>query len=133
MFSQLNLPHGNSNIQMMKSTKITRAQQQLRWATVATLCPFRGGELGPRLSQCGQVRGLPMRAKFHLDPSSRLATIDMGQKLGRGLCPFFWGGELSSHRTVAWAEAYLHTKWHLNPSSRLATTDIGRKFGAMPL
>jgi len=48
--------------------KVTRAQQQLRWATVATidiwaekrgrlLRPFHG-ELGPRLIQCGLGRGL---------------------------------------------------------------------------
>jgi len=30
-------------------------------------------------------------AKWHLDPSSRLATIDMGRKLG-GCAPFSWGG-----------------------------------------
>jgi len=34
-----------------------------------------------------------LHAKFHLDPSSRLATVDMGRKLG-GLCPFL--GEVSS-------------------------------------
>ena len=35
-----------------------------------------------------------LHAKCHLDPCSRLATTDMGQKLGRGggLCPFFEGG-----------------------------------------
>ena len=31
-----------------------------------------------------------LRTKWHLDPSSRLATIDMGQKLG-GAVPFFVG------------------------------------------
>jgi len=49
----------------------------------------------------------------------RLATIDMGRKLGGGC--------------VTWVEPYSHTKWHLNPSSRLTTTDMGRKLGAMPL
>ena len=34
--------------------------------------------------------------KWHLDPSSRLATIDMGQKLGGG-CALF-SGELGPHR-----------------------------------
>ena len=37
---------------------------------------------------------------WHVDPSSRLATIDMGQN---------WGGGCSA----AWSEAYLSTKWHL--------------------
>jgi len=44
-------------------------------------------------------------AKWHVDPSSRLATTDMGLKRGGGLCCFLGGG----------AEAYLHTKWHIDP------------------
>jgi len=44
------------------------------------------------------------------------------------LCPLL--GELDPHlKTIAWAEAYLHTKWHLDPSSRLTTTNMGRKLG----
>jgi len=39
-----------------------------------------------------------LRTKWHLDPSSRLATTDMGQKLG--LCPFF-GGARSSYNTMS--------------------------------
>jgi len=35
--------------------------------------------------------------KLHFDPSSRLATADMGQKLGRGCVPFW--GELGPHLT----------------------------------
>ena len=38
-----------------------------------------------------------LRAKWHLDPSSRLATIDMCRKL-EGALPF-WGGELGPHLT----------------------------------
>jgi len=50
-------------------------------------------ELGPHLTQCGLHHGLYLPIKWHLDPSSRLATTDMGQKLGavpfggRELCP----------------------------------------------
>jgi len=60
------------------------------------------------------ARGL-LRTKWHLDASSRLATIHVGQKLGGGV-PFFLG-ELDPHRTqspgptehkVTWAKAYLH-------------------------
>jgi len=38
--------------------------------------------------------------KWHLDPSSRLATIDMGRKIGvvRG-CARFGGGQLGPHLT----------------------------------
>jgi len=68
-------------------------------------------------------------SKWHLDPSSRLATTDMGRKV-RVLCPFLGGaGPPSNTHNVTWAEAYLRTKWHLDPSSRLATTVMGRKLG----
>jgi len=75
------------------------------------------GELGPHLGQ----RRL-----------GRMATIDMGRKLGGG-CAFFLRGSGSPSNTVAWAEAYLNAKWHLSPSSRLATTDTGRKLGVFLL
>ena len=68
-----------------------------------------------------------LRTQWHHDPSSRLTTTDMGQKLGRLLWHFFVGGD-----NVAWVEAYLRTKCHLNPSNRLATTDMGRKLGDVP-
>jgi len=73
------------------------------------------------------------RTKWRLHPSSRLATIDMGQKLGGGGCALFLGVAGFPPNTVICAEAYFRTKWHLSPSSRLATTDIGRKLGAVPL
>jgi len=56
--------------------------------------PFRR-ELRPHLTQRGAEVNL--RTKWHLDPSSRLATIDMGQKLGGGCALFL--GELGPHRT----------------------------------
>jgi len=59
--------------------------------------------------------------KRHLDPSSRLATVD-GPNIKWGLCPFFLGDSwVPIKHKVSWAEAYLHTKWRLNTSSRLAT------------
>ena len=73
-----------------------------------------------------------LRSKWHLDPSSRLATIDMGKNCV-GAVPFFLGGAGSPSNTVACTQAYLHTKWHLSPSSRLATMDMGRKLGALQL
>jgi len=49
------------------------------------LRPFWGGELGPHLTQCGQGRGLSAcqlpTAKFHLDPSNRLATVHQRYRL----------------------------------------------------
>jgi len=41
-----------------------------------------GGQLRPHLAQCGLGRGLNLRTKLHLYPPSRLATTDMGRKLG---------------------------------------------------
>ena len=57
--------------------------------------PF-SGKLRPHLTQRRLGRGL-LHTKWHLSPSSRFATTDIGRKLG-GLCPFR-GGELSPHIT----------------------------------
>ena len=70
--------------------------------TGGLLCPFRR-ELGLRLVQCGGVAWAEVyfRTKWYGNrphPSSRLATIDMGQKLGGVGVPFFLG-ELGPHRT----------------------------------
>jgi len=86
-----------------------------------------GWQLGPHLAQCGVGRGLlPYQVASYLDPSSRLATADMGRKLG---CAPFWDAE--THLTqCAWAQAYLRTKWHVDPPSRLATIGMGAKVGS---
>jgi len=41
---------------------------------LGALCPFGEGEVGPHLTQCGQGQA-HLHAKFHRDPSNRLATI----------------------------------------------------------
>jgi len=48
--------------------------------------------------------------KWHLDPSSRLATIDMGRKVEAAL-PFCGRGQnwVPVNHNVAWAAAYLRT------------------------
>ena len=43
------------------------------------LCPF-WGKLGPHVTHCGLGEAY-LHTKWHLDPSSRLATTDMGRKL----------------------------------------------------
>ena len=53
------------------------------------LCPFRG-ELRPRLIQYGLAE-VYFRTKWRLHPSSRLTTIDMGQKLGRARYALYVG------------------------------------------
>ena len=89
---------------------------------------------GTRLIQYVAWAEVYFRTKWRLHPSSRLAIIDMGQKLGGGGCALLSEASwVPIEHKVAWAEAYLRTKWHLSPSTRLATTDIGRKLGTLPL
>jgi len=73
--------------------------------------------------------------KWHLNPSSRLATIEMGRKLV-GCAPFLGEGELGPNPAqCGLAGAYLRAKCHLDPSSCLATIKIGQKLlgEAVPL
>ena len=70
-----------------------------------------------------------LHVKCHLDPSSRLATINMGRKLWA--VPCFWGagaGSPSNAMPLGPRPTSL-PKWHLDPCSHLATTDrpMGRK------
>jgi len=60
--------------------------------------PFRVGELDPHLTQCGLGLGpghivLDWSTKWHLDPTSRSATTDMGLELGGEAVPF-WGSRV---------------------------------------
>jgi len=55
--------------------------------------PYYGGELGPNLTQCHLGQGLP---SWHPDPSSRLATTDIGLKVGAAVS-LLWGA--GSHLT----------------------------------
>jgi len=72
-----------------------------------------------------------LHTKWHLSPSSRLATTDIGRKLGAvplgfrergaGSCAHLGDEELGPHLTQCRiGRAYLRTKWHLDPCSRLA-------------
>jgi len=69
--------------------------QQYTGQKLGGTVPLRG-ELRPHLTQCRLGRGLPPTT-WHLDPSSHLATTDMGGKLG-GYCGLSWGGA-GSHQT----------------------------------
>jgi len=51
------------------------------------------------LSRCDLGRGLLPYTKWRLDPSSRLAAIDMGRKLGAVL---LWGGGPGSPSNTMW-------------------------------
>jgi len=57
-----------------------------------------------------------LHTKWHLDASSRLATIDMGRKLGDSVPFCYRGNWVPIQHNVAWDEAYLFIKWHLDPS-----------------
>jgi len=52
------------------------------WAENGGLCPFEGGERCPHLTQCGRAEDY-LRAKFHLNPSNRLATINQRYRQNR--------------------------------------------------
>ena len=92
--------------------------------------PF-GVELGPHLTQCARAEAYH-RTKWDLDPPSRLATTNMGLKLG-ACAPFLGDGELDPHLALCGlGRGLLHTKCHLDPCSRLATIDMGRKLGVCP-
>jgi len=46
------------------------------------MCPLEGWELGPHLTQCGRSEAY-LHAKFHLDPSNRLAAIHQRHRQDR--------------------------------------------------
>jgi len=86
---------------------------------------FGGGELDPHVTWAWAEDNL--HTKWHLDPTSRLATRH-GPKIG-GCVHFGEGSCILTYHNVIWREAYLHAKFHLDPSSHLATTDMGRTLG----
>jgi len=64
------------------------------------LCPpFYGGRISWVPSNNVAWADAYLRTKWYLDPSSRLATTDMGRKFGGGAVSPFWKGELSPHLT----------------------------------
>jgi len=54
--------------------------------------------MGPHLTHCGRVEAY-VHTKWHLDPSSRLDTTDMGRKLQfcAGGCAAFGGDTVYVH------------------------------------
>ena len=79
--------------------------------TSSTIQPFGYNRHGPKTGGCAPFMGggscdpiqhnvawaeVYLHTKWHLDPSSRLATIDLGQKLGGWCALFFFGGEAGS-------------------------------------
>ena len=66
------------------------------WAENWGAVPLLVGELGPYLTQCAWAEAY-LRTKWHLDPSSRFATTDMGRNLGT--VPL-GGGAVSASNTM---------------------------------
>ena len=93
-------------------------------------CPFHA-ELGPSLIQWSGPRSISVPSGVRLHPSSRLATTDIGQKLGAVPLAPLWEGKLGPHLTQkspGLRPTSIHTKWHRDPSSRLGTINMGRIF-----
>ena len=68
--------------------------------------------MGPHLTLCRLSRAY-LRTKWHIDPSSRLATIH-GPKFG-GCCAHLLGGELGPHLTQCrLVRAYLRAKFEVS-------------------
>jgi len=61
------------------------------------LCLFSEGELGPNASNTVVWAEAFLHTKWHLNPSSRLGTTDIGRKLG--VCAPLGEGELGPHLT----------------------------------
>jgi len=76
-----------------------------------------GGRAGSASNPMSPGPGAYRRTKWHLDPSSRLRTTDMGRKLGGA--PFLKSCFPVQHN-VAVIQAYLRAKFRLDLSNRLA-------------
>jgi len=88
--------------------------------------------MGPYITQRGLGRGAYIRTKWHFDPFSCVATVDMGLKdRAEGAAVPLWDGGAGSPSNTIWPGPK-YIKWHLDPSSRLATTDMGQNLRAMP-
>jgi len=70
------------------------------------------------------------RAVSEMD--DRLATTDMGRKLGAVRLFMGRASWIAILHSVASAEAYLRTKWHLDSPSRLAEIDMVEKWELGP-
>jgi len=83
-----------------------------------------GGDLGPHLTQCGLGRGY-LRTKWHLGPSSRLATTDgHGPKIGEGAVPLLGGNGSPSNTSWPWRET------DISPSTKFHIADVCLTFKA---
>jgi len=89
------------------------------------LCPFPWGSCVPIKHNVTWAEAY-LCTKWHLDPSSCLATV-MGRQLGAAVP--FGGNWVPISHNVAWAEGYLRTSGIMIHSA-VWTQYIGRKVGA---
>ena len=104
---------------------------QQTWAETWRLCPLFGeGSWVPIWHNVAWAEAY-VYTKWHLDPSSPLGTLDMGQKFGVNVFPRLGRGAGSPFNTTS-----LGSRITFLPSGiliHLSTTDMGRKLGAMHL
>ena len=91
--------------------------------------------MGPHVNNVAWAEAY-LCTKWHLDPTSRLATTDIGPKFGEEAVPL-WGGELGPHLTQC-GRGLPRVKFHLDPSNHLATIDqcykqTGQAFRQWPI
>jgi len=106
---------------------------QQTWAENWGLCPILG-ELDTHLAQLHNVAWAEayLHTKWHLDPSSRLATIDMGRKFG-GSVPIFRRGAGSPSNTMSLGPRHTSLPSGVLIHPAIWPQHMGRKLGAVPL
>jgi len=102
-----------------------------RGAGPAGCCAPLRGQLGPHLTQCSLGRDLhPYQVPCHLDPSGRMATIDIGRKVGECCSPLGVGElgiRLTQCRLGRCLPPYQVASWSIQPfGHKRHGTKIGR-------
>ena len=97
------------------------------------LCPCSWEELGPHLTQCGLGRDHLLSP--HLDPSSRLATTDIGRKLEVAVPRFSAGGAGYPSNIISpgLRPTSVPSDILIHPDVWSQQICMGRKLGTVPL
>jgi len=92
------------------------------------LCPFLGGRSWVPVKHNVAWSEAYLHTKWHLNPSSHLATMDIGQKLG--LCPYWLGAGSLSNTMWPGQRPISVTLIHPTnrPADRIGRTILGRPF-----
>jgi len=94
--------------------------------------PFLGRGLRPHLTQSPWDEAY-LHTKWHLDASSRLATIEMGQKIGEELRPLFGegAGSPSNTKSTGLRTTSMPSATLIHPAV-WPQKNMGPKFGSVP-